>query len=330
MAIVVAAVVAAPWYIAMEHAHPGYLHYYFVERHVQGYLTATQRHAGRPFWYYVPIVLGGALPWSLHLAGAIRSARAHRLRLVLWGWFALGLVFLSAGESKLVTYALPLFPSHRDCDRRVRARDEHAGSDGASVRGDALGPDRAARAAAGRRAGRAGSRFGPVPPSAWLPIVVFGVLTLDAGRRARRGHLVPWLAQASICSLIATMTLVPRAASWMTSKDLAAALNAGGALPSRVSVVDERIGSLVFYLDPALRAERDSRAARRSIVRRSDITRATRSGRRGAGGAERAARPVQPAVHAAAASRTRRPARSRCSAPANRCERATRSSGSTR
>ena len=70
--MVVAALVAAPWYIAMESAHPGYLHYYFVERHVQGYLTATQRHAGRPFWSYVPILLGGTLPWTLYLAGAIR------------------------------------------------------------------------------------------------------------------------------------------------------------------------------------------------------------------------------------------------------------------
>ena len=54
----------------MEAAHPGYLHYYFVERHLQGYLTATQRHAGRPWWYYVPIVLGGALPWTAYLVGA--------------------------------------------------------------------------------------------------------------------------------------------------------------------------------------------------------------------------------------------------------------------
>ena len=58
IAVVVAALVAAPWYFAMEAAHPGYLHYYFVERHVQGYLTATQRHAGRPWWYYLPIVVG--------------------------------------------------------------------------------------------------------------------------------------------------------------------------------------------------------------------------------------------------------------------------------
>jgi hypothetical protein len=41
----------------------------------------------------------------------------------------------------------------------------------------------------------------------------------------------------------------------MTSRDLAAALNARETLPPRVSVIDERIGSLVFYLSPALRAE---------------------------------------------------------------------------
>lgn len=259
IAVVVAALVAAPWYIAMEQAHPGYLHYYFVERHVQGYLTATQRHAGRPFWYYVPIVLGGALPWSLHLAGAIHSARAHGLRLALWAWFALGLVFLSAGESKLLTYALPLFPAiaialgeyvHATSVRVPRSR-----SFAITVRIQtmllALLPAAALVAVQ--------TRYGSVAASAWLPIVALGVPALEAGRRASRANAeaarIPWLAAVSICSVIALMTVVPHAARWMTSKDLAAALNAGGTLPSRVSVLDERIGSLVFYLDPALRAE---------------------------------------------------------------------------
>src|SRR5829696_564792 len=110
IAVTVAAIVAAPWYIAMEAAHPGYLHYYFIERHLQGYLTATQRHAGRPLWYYLPIVVGGALPWTGYLAGAARASWSNARTRPLWGWFAIGLVFLSIGESKLVTYALPLFP----------------------------------------------------------------------------------------------------------------------------------------------------------------------------------------------------------------------------
>lgn len=251
VAVVVAAIVAAPWYVAMEHAHPGYLHYYFVERHVQGYLTATQRHAGRPFWYYVPIVLGGALPWALHLAGAARSAGKRPRRLVVWGWFAAGLVFLSAGESKLATYALPLFPAIAILigDHLVEARPRAA----IAMQVVFLAGLPAAALVAYQ------VRFEPVPAAAWLPIVVLGILTVDAGRRALKSADgiagVRWLAQACLCSLIATMTLAPRLASWMTAKDLAAVLNAAGTLPPRVLVLDERIGSLVFYLDPALRAE---------------------------------------------------------------------------
>jgi hypothetical protein len=41
----------------------------------------------------------------------------------------------------------------------------------------------------------------------------------------------------------------------MTAKDLARAVNEAGRLPPRVIVVDERIGSLGFYLAPAHRAE---------------------------------------------------------------------------
>ena len=252
IAAVIAAMTAAPWYIAMEHAHPGYLHYYFVERHVQGYLTATQRHAGRPFWYYLPIVLGGALPWALYLAGALRSAPRSGLRLVLWSWLGIGLAFLSAGESKLVTYALPLFPA-----LAILAGEhlEHAAGHKGLVWMQTI--FLAALPAAAMIAFQA--RYGDVPAWAWLPIGVLGILAIDAGRRAAVARqpvdAVRWLAQAAICSLVALMTLAPRMAAWMTAKDLAAALNAAGTLPPRVSVLDERIGSLVFYLDPALRAD---------------------------------------------------------------------------
>src|SRR5687768_9960369 len=80
-----------------------------------------------------------------------------------------------------------------------------------------------------------------------------------SGRRALRSAteygFIAWMARASVYTLIGMMAVLPRAASWMTSRDLAETLNSGGALPPRVSVLDERIGSLVFYLDPALRAE---------------------------------------------------------------------------
>lgn len=259
IAVVVAVLVAAPWYIAMEQAHPGYLHYYFVERHLQGYLTATQRHSGRPFGYYAPIVLGGVLPWTLHLAGAAQSARANPLRLVIWGWFAAGLIFLSLGESKLLTYALPLFPAlailigeyvHARGDRPRASRVFTLAT---TVQMIFLAVLPAAALILLR------SRFGAAPAVVWILAAALGLLTLDAARRMRRAPdsttTVRWLAQGSVYSILAMMLMLPHAAAWMTAKDLAHTLNAGGVLPSRVSVLDERIGSLVFYLDPALRAE---------------------------------------------------------------------------
>ena len=41
----------------------------------------------------------------------------------------------------------------------------------------------------------------------------------------------------------------------MTARDLASILNGRPALPPRVLVLDERIGSVVFYLSPPLRAQ---------------------------------------------------------------------------
>ena len=252
---VVAVLVAAPWYIAMEGAHPGYLHYYFVERHLQGYLTATQRHAGRPFWYYVPIVLGGALPWTAYLIGAARSARGSRLRLVVWGWFVIGLAFLSIGESKLVTYALPLFPALAIIVGGYLAVSQVRRAFLVHVIVLALLPPLGLIALHWK--------YGPVRPWTWSAVVLFSVLTVEAGRRARQSRLehglIVWIAGMSICALAGMMIVAPQVANWMTSRDLAAVLNREGVLPSRVSVLDERIGSLVFYLDPPLRADASRR-----------------------------------------------------------------------
>ena len=256
---VIALLVAAPWYIAMERAHPGYLHYYFVERHLQGYLTATQRHAGRPFWYYVPILVGGALPWTPYLFVAAASARQHALRIAVWSWFAIGLVFLSIGESKLVTYALPLFPALAIVAGEYFARHLGAGIEGkpARITFQIYGGALALIPQIGLYAIR--QRFGE--PYTGLAVLVdaTSLLTLGAAMVALRPRnerrFAAGLAAMSIFALVGMLLVASRAAEWMTSRDLAAALNRGGVLPSRVSVLDERIGSLVFYLDPPLRAE---------------------------------------------------------------------------
>jgi 4-amino-4-deoxy-L-arabinose transferase-like glycosyltransferase len=261
IAVVVAITVAAPWYLAMEHAHPGYLHYYFVERHLQGYLTATQRHAGRPFWYYAPIVVGGALPWTAYLFAAGPAVRGNSLRLALWGWFAIGLLFLSIGESKLVTYALPLFPA------LALIIGEYIASLG-TIRLQAEGflfklafavqvLSLALLPAVGLLIIQ--WKFSAIHPYLWMSVAVFSLLAIDSARRAARSMseygFMAGIVRMTLYTIIAMMLVAPRAAAWMTGRDLAATLNTAATLPPHVAVVDERIGSLIFYLDPALRLQ---------------------------------------------------------------------------
>jgi 4-amino-4-deoxy-L-arabinose transferase-like glycosyltransferase len=256
---VIAVVVAAPWYIAMERAHPGYLHYYFVERHLQGYLTATQRHAGREWWYYVPIVVGGSLPWTGYLASAARLARAERMRLVVWAWLAAGFVFLSVGESKLATYALPLFPA-----LAILIGDAIASSGSAF---DRVGYGVYAATLAFIPIGALVAlrvKFGDVDRGVWIiggliaAVIVYVASLLPRTQRLpRSGWLTspfaPW--PLPLMALGALMVASPRAAAWMSGKEAALQLNRGGRLPAHVLVLEERVGSLVFYLDPALRAD---------------------------------------------------------------------------
>lgn len=263
VAVIVAAVIAAPWYVAMERAHPGYLHYYFIERHLQGYLTTTQRHAGRGWWYYVPIVIGGSLPWTGYLVAAARSARDDRRRLIVWGWFAAGFVFLSVGESKLATYALPLFPALAILIGEAIAR-----ADGAI---DGLGygvyaatltslPICAIVALQVRYGGMTGAYWG-----LGLAVTLAIAFVSISGRRVvhrQVGRLVqPFTGAAPLPSLMALfglMIAIRPAAAWMTSREVARRLNTTGTLPPHLTVVEERVGSLIFYLDPALRAEATS------------------------------------------------------------------------
>ena len=72
--LAIAALVALPWYLAMKAREPGYLRYYFVDRHLLGFATDTQRHSGQPWWFYLPIVIGGGLPWIVYVVLAGRRA----------------------------------------------------------------------------------------------------------------------------------------------------------------------------------------------------------------------------------------------------------------
>ena len=77
-AVAIAAVAALPWFIAAESATPGFLYYFFIQRHVMGFATPSQLHGEAPWWYYLPILLGGGLPWIGYLPVTISDALVRR------------------------------------------------------------------------------------------------------------------------------------------------------------------------------------------------------------------------------------------------------------
>jgi 4-amino-4-deoxy-L-arabinose transferase len=108
LTVVVAALVALPWYFAMNAREPGYLQYYFLNRHLLGFTTERQRHGGQPWWYYVPVIVAGGLPWILYVR---RRLLADAPGTFLWIWLAASVALLSLSNSKAVTYALPVIPA---------------------------------------------------------------------------------------------------------------------------------------------------------------------------------------------------------------------------
>jgi 4-amino-4-deoxy-L-arabinose transferase len=108
LVVVVAALIAAPWYLAMNAREPGYLRYYFIDRHALGFATDTQRHGGQPWWFYAPVVVGGGLPWLLLVR---RPAITGRSWTLLWTWLVGAVALLSMSQSKAVTYVLPAMPA---------------------------------------------------------------------------------------------------------------------------------------------------------------------------------------------------------------------------
>lgn len=269
----VAAAIAAPWYLAMESANPGYLHYYFVERHLMGYATTTQLHGQRAWWYYLPVLVGGALPWVVYLVGPLREAwtswttrarpeRARALDLLLL-WVLVDLAFLSAAGSKLVTYVLPLFPAMAILaafawTRPLDAPETASAWTRASRVPHLLactamawvlpGAVMVARSWLGLTVGPVAGATAAASMFVWL-FVAAGALRLPPWRT-----LTAMTAAMAFTVTAAVAAMLPSLAPSFSAREVARHYNRLGRLPGTVWFYDERVGSFLFYLDAPLRA----------------------------------------------------------------------------
>jgi len=110
-------IVAAPWYVLISMRNPDYLSYFILKQNFGNFLSKTQATHPRPFYYYVPVLLSGMLPWSCFVPLAFLRPLDRKLRkiddgvLFLLCWFLVIFLFFSAASSKLGTYILPALPA---------------------------------------------------------------------------------------------------------------------------------------------------------------------------------------------------------------------------
>jgi 4-amino-4-deoxy-L-arabinose transferase-like glycosyltransferase len=101
-----------PWHILAAARNDGFLYFYFIMEHFLRY-TTTIHHRYQPFWFFVPILLVGFMPWTGFSLVAIKNAfkkiqNSENVFLMCWIFGILG--FFSFSNSKLIPYILPILP----------------------------------------------------------------------------------------------------------------------------------------------------------------------------------------------------------------------------
>ena len=109
--------IALPWVVAVSIANPEFPHFFFIHEHFQRFLTQVH-HRTAPWWFFIPILIAGMLPWTPMLGQALIGAwkrdstqASFRVRRFLLIYAGVIFLFFSTSQSKLPSYILPIFPA---------------------------------------------------------------------------------------------------------------------------------------------------------------------------------------------------------------------------
>jgi 4-amino-4-deoxy-L-arabinose transferase-like glycosyltransferase len=188
--------IAAPWFVVVSLRNPSFPEFFFVHEHFTRFLTTVHQRV-EPWWYFLPLLLLGVLPWIAPLARACRRAWAGApldtpgsgaavpqfkpLKFLLI-FAAVTLVFFSASGSKLAPYILPMLPVL------------------AAVTGACSG--------AGGEFARHAARIG----AGLVVVIAAGLLLYSAQRNSYVPHQALWWALAgALAALVAVAVQIPAA-----------------------------------------------------------------------------------------------------------------------
>ena len=103
--------VAAPWYVLCYAQNGAVFLHEFVWRHqFERFTDGTLQHV-QPFWFFVPVLALGFLPWTpLAFGRPAASLRGDPRVRFLVAWCVATFLLFSASTNKLPGYVLPMFP----------------------------------------------------------------------------------------------------------------------------------------------------------------------------------------------------------------------------
>lgn len=114
-AVVLFLAIVSPYFIEVCRRNSDYFEFFFIREHFLRY-TTTIHARYEPFWFFVPIIIAGFIPWTGLLWDSVRAVfgkcriidRDSGIFLGLWAFMPFA--FFSASGSKLITYILPCIP----------------------------------------------------------------------------------------------------------------------------------------------------------------------------------------------------------------------------
>ncbi len=105
--------IGASWYILVIVKNPN-LWNYFIDKQIVSRINANSFNRSKPFWFYIPIIIGLLFPWWLGTIVNFRSGVKSTFKLQKETWLLLvssSILFIlfSLFSTKLILYILPVF-----------------------------------------------------------------------------------------------------------------------------------------------------------------------------------------------------------------------------
>jgi len=111
--IISVVLICLPWGIAIHVKESDFWNYFFWIEHINRFMGGDDAQHKEPIWYFIPVLLVGAFPWTFLIPAALSNLKSKLLSEPLYRfsllWFVLPFMFFSLSTGKLAPYILPCF-----------------------------------------------------------------------------------------------------------------------------------------------------------------------------------------------------------------------------